>query len=558
MAITAHTGEIYLLKGTPFNPNYDYSIAFSSLSAQQSYMQSKVDVTLPAQNYVKTESGKIRVDKQEEHIRDCNYLMWKTPSIGSDPAAPSYTWMYAFITNIDYISNNVSEISYQIDVLQTYALFNVTFQKCWISRRHYEGATTNPWCNIEPEAIPIGTQLLTHQTALSQPLNDVLVFSSEFIDPYEVYDADTIAREWFASKHCGLYQTVYVEVLTAADFATFMVYLAQHPNKADSIISMTVIPSGTLKARGLSDGSNWNYLLADDSNWDHNNGSISIDFWRNGMDGIAYNDIVNKKLFTYPYNHLLVTDGRTEIAMEFEKIDTSYESTNARLTYREVLSVDPHPEYMFIFKNYATLDGTMNLPASITLSDLQRLGWTTDSFKDWLANNGISGAVSIIGSAITGAVAGLAVGNPIGGALVGGGMKAVSLAGSGAQAAIRPDKTNGTISSSALQSINNYGVYAFRKSLCADDVRRVDNYFTRFGYACNRIENPSTAADRSPDKIKFTVRGITGNVERNMYYVQTDGCIVTGNCASEYCRLIEQIFDNGITWWQPGHVGEYN
>ena len=553
MAITPFTGEIYLLSGTPFNPSYDYSVAFDSVSEQRNYMTDKIAHTLTAQNYVKTESGRIRVDLMEDHIRDCNYMMWKTPAIDGTPVA-DYRWMYAFITDIIYVSNNVSEITYQIDVLQTYALFNVTFKDCWIERRHYVGATTNPWINIEPETLPIGTQLLTHKTALSQPMNDVLVFTSEFIDPSEYFDADTIAREWFATKHCGLYQTVYVEVLTAADFADFMVYLAQNPNKADAIISMTTIPSATLQARGMVDG-HWNYLLGPDSqqNYDHNNGSISIDFWRNGMDGIAYNDIVNKKLFTYPYNHLLVTDGQTEITMEFEKIDTSYESNLASLEYREVLSVDPHPEYMFIFKNYATLDGTLNLPASITLSDLQRLGWSTDSFKDWLANNGIKQAVSIIGSVITGAAAGMAVGNPIAGA-IGGGMLATANAGaSAAQAAVRPDKTNGSISASALQSINNYGVYAYRKSLCAADVKRIDNFFTRYGYACNRIENPKTVCNGN-----FTVKTMGGNLVRHQYYVKTKDCMVFGECPSEYCRLIESIFDKGITWWHHNYIGEYN
>ena len=113
MAITAFTGEIYLLSGTPFNPSYDYSVAFDSVSEQRNYMTDKITHTLTAQNYVKTESGRIRVDLMEDHIRDCNYMMWKTPVIDGTPVS-DYRWMYAFITDISYVSNNVSDMLSQI------------------------------------------------------------------------------------------------------------------------------------------------------------------------------------------------------------------------------------------------------------------------------------------------------------------------------------------------------------------------------------------------------------------------------------------------------------
>lgn len=57
----------------------------------------------------------MRVEKKAEDLYDCNYLAFQNTSFGSK-------WFYAFITSVEYVNNITSEITFEIDVLQTYFL----------------------------------------------------------------------------------------------------------------------------------------------------------------------------------------------------------------------------------------------------------------------------------------------------------------------------------------------------------------------------------------------------------------------------------------------------
>ena len=87
-------GTVKLLKNVPFTNNYAHSIYFASISDQVSYMNSKVDKTLTAQNYIKEETGSIRLQAQEENARDWNYMLWENPDLGGTPAPANPRWMY--------------------------------------------------------------------------------------------------------------------------------------------------------------------------------------------------------------------------------------------------------------------------------------------------------------------------------------------------------------------------------------------------------------------------------------------------------------------------------
>ena len=566
MAYTQFTGEIYLLKGTPFNANYDYSIYFPSVQAQQSYMQSKVDVTLTRQNYVKTESGKIRIDSQEEHVRDCNYMMWKTPVIGDTPPGQTVTWMYAFITGIDYVSNNVSEISYQIDVLQTYALFNVTFKDCMIERTHVNDDDIGK--HIEPEPVSFSeskVELIGNMYDDSSGYDWLVYAPFDFpIDTTQIL-ADGINHRLASTPSmgtvCGLYQGLICTVFESTTLLNS--FTSTLPDDiASMIVAIVGVPKGFVQGEG-----GYPSRLSGQSMYKQTTDVVPT---FTDIDGYTPR---NNKLFTYPYYSLLVSDGEGSAnTYRWEYFNRRPATGTCR--FQLVLACQVEPELMIVPVGYGTHDETtMNFDEKIVLSNFPKAAWIGNTFASWCANQGLSNAVNaLLGCMGLAGTFGTspdysnliqwAVGGQSGNALPGGsapavgskltghpGMAALGAIGMGvklgvatAQAVRKPNQSHGTSGGGAMLAGGYKAPRTYKQFINYRDAQRIDDFFTKYGYAINRIDTPH-----------FT------NSLRNQHYVKTNDCLVVGDCASEYCRLIEAIFNRGVTWWKtPSVIGEYN
>lgn len=79
--------------------------------------------------------------------------------------------------------------------------------------------------------------------------------------------------------------------------------------------------------------------------------------------------------------------------------------------------------------------------------------------------------------------------------------------------------------------------YFFNAHVKAEELARLDDFFTCFGYAVNRIKTPN----------------ITGRQYWN--FVQTDKCEIGGEMPSSSKEAIGRIFDGGITFWHVDSEG---
>ena len=69
----------------------------------------------------------------------------------------------------------------------------------------------------------------------------------------------------------------------------------------------------------------------------------------------------------------------------------------------------------------------------------------------------------------------------------------------------------------------------------------IDQYFSQFGYKCNRVKIPN----------------ITGR--RNWNYVKTVGCYIEADIPQEDLAEIKNMFDRGITiWHNPATFADYS
>ena len=87
------------------------------------------------------------------------------------------------------------------------------------------------------------------------------------------------------------------------------------------------------------------------------------------------------------------------------------------------------------------------------------------------------------------------------------------------------------------------GVHGFVHSIRAREAENIDNFFTMYGYTCDRVQVPNRHA-----RPKFT-------------YIKTQGCRIKpkGNgVPANYMDTICSIYDSGITFWDKGAtIGDY-
>ena len=110
--------NIRILQNVPLDTTYVHTIYFSSASAQQTYFASKQKYNLSSYTYQRVNNGIARVGIKADSLYDCNYMMFQNTAYGSK-------WFYAFITSVEFVNNECSEITFELDVMQTW-FFNYT------------------------------------------------------------------------------------------------------------------------------------------------------------------------------------------------------------------------------------------------------------------------------------------------------------------------------------------------------------------------------------------------------------------------------------------------
>lgn len=137
---------IYILNNIPLNKSYEHTVYYPDRDAQaQAFMKYK-KYTLTDYSYQRSQLGTIRVALKYEQLIDCNYLMFKNTNFENK-------WFYAFITGIGYVSNDVTDVYYDLDVMQTWC-YDYEFMPTFVDRQHSK--TDALYENTQPEGLELG------------------------------------------------------------------------------------------------------------------------------------------------------------------------------------------------------------------------------------------------------------------------------------------------------------------------------------------------------------------------------------------------------------------
>ena len=540
------SGTIRLLKGVPLDPTYDHTIIFPNTTCQTAYFQSNVfnNGTYTNQYYTRVNSGVIRVQDNIDSIYNTNYLMFKN-SLTTD----GNKWYYAFVKSVEYINNNVVEIKYEIDVMQTW-MFNYTLNTCFVEREHSssDGLFENiveenldfgsEYVYIDRDSFNLGMEEIVGETHTTYRMGLILLANR---NNHVGQESDAVGY-----RINSLVMPLYYQFVNDIDINNISGILDAWDEYADEIVAIYEYPSflGTPNAPNLETVYTGDYYKTQKYiTGGYHDGSLVTPT----INGYAPK---NKKLFCYPYNYMEVNNNCGDrVNLRYE--DWRIYANTAIPKFKIIGSFFTMPSACAYPYGYQGIDDALIF--GIRYDNFPNCAWSGDAFKAWWAQNKntfttsfATGVLSSATSAVTGAIAGGIAGGPVGAAVGAGVNTGISLASTilgnmaryqDAQAA--PNHVKGDAQGESLNAFNNKMRFDFfYVQIKAQYARIIDDYFSRFGYACKRNKIPNT------------------NVREHWTYTKTMGCTLTGEqMPSSVSKAICDIYNNGITFWRANVVG---
>jgi hypothetical protein len=501
MTVTPNS-VIRILKGVPFNSTYRDSTIFSSTEAQTNYFIGKTFKQFSNCTYVR-ESNTIKVECNADEIHDCNYIMYKNTNFNNK-------WFYAFINEVKYISNTVCEISFDIDVIQTYQ-FDFEILQCFVEREHTKNDTIGN--NTQPENLELGEYIKYNELMELTPTSwYYVVVTTEWLpDPTAMSSGIYKYGESYSPN-----QFAFKELDTVSNYLKELNVLG----KIDSVIGVYMLPSWGVNNR-----------VADTGFMGGNNEVTTLEVRLNkkydSLDGWTPK---NNKLYTYPYHFIQVTNHLgANIPIEQEYI------TGSDIIFKLYVQSVIGGKCKITPLNYKGIGE--NEEYGIETFPYPQLPFTTDSFQTWLAQNENTNRLAMLGS-LTNNVMSVATGN------IGGFVSSISnitnILGKKKDLQTLPNQCKGNITGNILIGKDKFiGIY--RMGIKNEYAIIIDEFFTMYGYATNRIKKPNI------------------NTRPYFNYVKTIGAKIKGDLSNEETTKICNIFDSGITLWKnPDHVGNYS
>lgn len=546
--------DVYILKNVPLEPSFDHTIWFDSPEQQATaFTTYALAFYFDKVSYQRYPRPYITLDKTADELFDCNYMMFRNTAYGTK-------WFYAFITQVEYISNTTSRIYYTIDVMQTY-LFDVNVEQCFVEREH--AMTDAIGDNLNPESFELGEYVYD-----ADYFPNIFLKSNYVICILATWKATYKDNKWVIEDattggvggvDSGIY-TGLTKNLCKYDLANpkacvqqanAIIEAATKANKADGIVSITMYPKFFM---------NWS-ITGDLATGLVPDTVDSIPAFTGTFDGYKPK---NNKLYTAPFCGVYVDN------LQGNAANYAYEYfENRKPVFNIVGAVNGNLECASIPINYKGLP--TNFQESLLMGGFPQCAWNVDTFKAWIAQNkyaiaagvattaidtvkqvalaatgvGMAGEVAGMSAAMTGAGSAQtiqAVGqyanayqnmqnvsyNAQGDVL----NKTINLVAQVKTASTQPNHARGQQSSSVFCAMGYQGFHYMPYRIQGQFARIIDDFFSMYGYKTNRLKVPNR------------------NGRKAWNYVKTCGCTLTGSAPADVTAALVQIYDRGITFWR--------
>lgn len=564
MAWIRPTGSVRILHNIPLDNTYDHTWYFVDLTQQETkftsvnYLKYSINGVPAGHTYQRENRNYIRVEIPCESLHDCNYLMFQNTAYGTK-------WFYAFITATNYINDNVTELEYEIDVMQTW-YFDYELENCFVERHHSEqdllGQNTVPEPVMETEACVEEEESIYYIP--SSPTTEPTSWCIVVVAPFDK-QGNAVPGERVTNMYSGLHynifidredpnthQVIYTKEQEVADFLN----VARVANKADQIVSMFYMYTHfAVDLQNQGSVPNWNYIPRTEpfdevytkakyvmgiqgSPMLHELAGFKNNYANQNED---YYYPKNMKMYTYPYTYITITDYKKSKDYKCEYFS---DPADTGFDIEVTGDLSPNPSMAVIPYNYMSNGG--NYEDAFISSDFPQCAWNTDYIAGYAIQTAINTVGQLGGMALTGGIMSkLAGGGFLGGAgdiskFGAGRVVGNSIAGLGA-AVLRGREVGGKQANTLTMAMNKFGLFVLYKKIRKEQAKIIDNFFTMYGYAQKRVYTPSR------------------HTRQRWTYIQTVGCVINASCPNDAVRKICSIYDKGITYWvSTATMGDYS
>lgn len=580
----------------PFDNTYTHTVMkdWADEDAMAAEFAQRLNNTFTEDTYTYIRANNsIRVNFNAEKLYQFNYCMYQ--NYNYTDVLNKRKWYYAFITEVNYINEQCTELVLEIDVIHTF-WFDMHLEPCFVEREHVDDDTIG--ANIIPEpSMPLFYEYTYFQ---KRDINHGwAVFQT---NQYPIYEIISDGQGHDSYNFNNVIGSCSVSGGDYQNYTSATKYLVYHLSNSDSVAAMKrdleafnecgaaeSICNGYYLPEWMFQESTLDYFRARDYQpympyrWTFPD-TLTVHEWHN-------DDIVrpttlgsytpkNNKLLTFPYTYVELGDysGRIQ-EYRFEFFKTS--SGNPRFCEKTVATGD--------CTGYISPLGYQNLTGhdvnkAFTFDFNNKISWVYSTFENWMAQNALGNAIALaVGSAgIVGgtaqmlgtgeffskqmaksvpkpgqkltkntlrgtsnpmyggagnmmALAGLIGGSPVTAGL---GTVAATLANIDRMRHI-PNESHGNVSGNSKYQCDYAGYYYSVVQLREDSAQIVDDFLSMYGYEVDRIKVPEVFSRVSWNYVKCT------NSDNH------------GRAPMAFVSNFNEIFNSGITIWHTWNVGDY-
>lgn len=544
MAVITPQSDVYLLK-VPLEIDNENQLTFANATAQHTYFNSLPKKGYDDFTYIRKD-GVLRIPDLVDNLYSYNYVMYRND-------AYSNKWFYAYITSMEYVNDNVTDVSIATDTWQTWQ-FDLNYKRTFVEREHVNDDTFG--LHTIPENLEYGPMTCVSRTFVKPDGNvkDYQGTTYQGVDGQEVicflvsgWVPALKPSNWVpanANAFSGLAMFAVRDITAAA-----VVIKAYQQNQTDNEIASIFMAPIKLFNQGyfeqktiVIDGVSATIYIITESELS----AYGLTKLKDNRVNVTMPTTLdydyqphNNKMLCFPYNYFYVSNNVGEIQDYHYEDFRNVTQNGARFDMYGALSQGCAIKLIPYSYNPQGIENvTYATEYAVNARKYPVCAWSSDSYTNWLTQNSINTGVGMASAVATG-LAGLAMGNPF--ALVSSGISIANSIGNVLQVSKLPDRAKGDMNMGDFAEGTKETYTICKTTIRTEYAKVIDSYFDRFGYKVNETKLPN----------------VTGR--RNWNYVKTIDCYIEADIPQEDLQQIKDMFNKGITFWHnPSTFCDYS
>lgn len=508
--------KIMLCSGIKLEKDYRHVLTYTE-QQMVSLCTAKARVSRNTYSFIRHGKNTIEVDVDFATCLQCNYMAFQNTDY-------SNKWFFAFIDSIEYRNNSTTRINFTVDVFHTWYDY-WTPEPCFIIREHVNNDTIG--LHTIPEGLETGEYIIqSHvKNAALQNTRVVIASSRDFSD--------------YIKRFGGVYNGIFT------GFPYYCFPDDTYSDLEDLIIGLENEYPGSIVALFMAP---LNLVTGQSGVINQTLQPVEVQQTINPITTIDGYSPKNNKLLTYPYVAINMSNGQGGNAIYHQELFTKDANGKLRFQIEECLtpgcSIRCYPIY---YKGEP-----LPYDEALVLGKYPQLNWSTDTYTNWLTQNGVNiagdvgvGLLKFIGA---GSIA-ASTGDVTAGAIaLGGATEVFNSMSSIYQHSFASDTAKGNINCGDVITANlNNTFHWYSMTIKQEFARAIDDFLSKYGYKINRLKLPNQIGRTYYNYVQI------GNSE-NIGYANTNSAV-----PSDDMEKINNIYRSGVTLWHShDYLGDYS